>query len=78
MLDKTVYTSSNIASINPEIFMLYWVFKNDHVYNKAFDNEYAALEFMNRCGLVSHPDILVVSLFNAGKTKVFKGVNNEV
>lgn len=49
-----------IESIKTEPVILYWTFENDHIYNKSFDTVNDALEFTNRCGLVSHPYIISV------------------
>lgn len=37
-----------------------WTFRNDHVWSQSFDTEDAVLDFVNRVGLVSHPDIKTI------------------
>lgn len=53
--------------------MLYWTFENDHIYHKSFNHVYEAIEFTNRCGLVSHPYITTVQYKYKGFTKFLKG-----
>ena len=34
-----------------------WIFRNGHEWHKTFAAPDARTDFINRCGLVSHPDI---------------------
>lgn len=34
-----------------------WTFRNDHTWTQSFEDEDKATDFVNRVGLVSHPDI---------------------
>jgi hypothetical protein len=34
-----------------------WIFRNQHEWHKTFATADARTDFINRCGLVSHPDI---------------------
>jgi len=45
-------------------FKVTWVFKNDHEWHKAFDSKDECYDFINRTGLVSHPDIIRVTVSN--------------
>ena len=58
--------------IDNEYYTLFWTFRNDHVYNKAFETKLAAMEFVHRCGLVSHPDIIAVKMQGYGEELNFK------
>jgi len=43
-------------------FSVRWKFKNDHIWEKAFDTVELRDYFINSAGLLSHPDIVEVTL----------------
>ncbi len=43
-------------------FSVRWKFKNDHIWEKAFDTVELRDYFINSVGLVSHPDIVRITL----------------
>jgi hypothetical protein len=38
-------------------FKVTWIFRNQHEWHKTFATADERIHFINRCGLVSHPDI---------------------
>jgi len=44
------------------MFTVRWKFKNDHMWEKSFDTPELRDSFINSVGLVSHPDIIRVTL----------------
>jgi len=44
------------------MFKVTWKFKNDHMWEKSFDTPELRDSFINSVGLVSHPDIVEVTL----------------
>jgi hypothetical protein len=43
-------------------FSVRWKFKNDHIWEKAFDTVELRDSFINSVGLLSHPDIVRITL----------------
>ena len=43
-------------------FRVIWVFRNDHEWSKDFDSVAERDDFINRVGLVTHPDIVRVTV----------------
>ena len=37
-----------------------WIFRNEHQWSNTFTTPDERIHFINRCGLVSHPDIIRV------------------
>lgn len=44
------------------MFTVRWKFKNDHMWEKSFDTPELRDSFINSVGLVSHPDIVRITL----------------
>ena len=44
------------------MFRVIWVFRNDHEWSKDFDSVSERDHFINTVGLVSHPDIVRVTV----------------
>ena len=44
------------------MFKVTWKFKNDHIWGKSFDTPELRDSFINSVGLVSHPDIVRITL----------------
>jgi len=55
-------------------FKVIWVFKNDHEWHKTFDTQDECYDFINRVGLVSHPDIIRVTVSNSDSERDLKRV----
>jgi len=54
---------------------LAWRFRNDHEWSKTFDDLDQLVDFLHRCGLVSHPDIVwIARLDPMGTEQVLKAV----
>jgi len=43
-------------------FRVIWVFRNDHEWSNDFVSVAERDDFINRCGLLSHPDIVRVTV----------------
>ena len=43
-------------------FRVIWVFRNDHQWDKDFDSVAERDHFINTVGLISHPDIVRVTV----------------
>ncbi|NDH66871.1 MAG: hypothetical protein EBY22_02980 [Gammaproteobacteria bacterium] len=43
------------------MFSLVWHFRNDHVWTNSFESAEERDHFINRCALVSHPDIVYIA-----------------
>lgn len=52
---------------------LFWVFKNGHEWNKTFHHHDEVNTYINTCGLISHPDIVSVYLWNDNVRITYKG-----
>jgi hypothetical protein len=60
------------------LFGVRWKFKNDHMWEKSFDSPELRDSFINSVGLVSHPDIVRITLLypdSSIKDVVIKDVN---
>lgn len=60
------------------LFTVRWKFKNDHIWEKSFDSPELRDSFINTVGLVSHPDIVKITLLypdSSIKDVVIKDVN---
>jgi len=60
------------------MFTVRWKFKNDHMWEKSFDSPELRDSFINSVGLVSHPDIVRITVMGNGssiKDIVIKDVN---
>jgi hypothetical protein len=60
------------------LFGVRWKFKNDHMWEKSFDSPELRDSFINSVGLVSHPDIVRITLLwndSSIKDIVIKDVN---
>ena len=60
------------------LFVVRWKFKNDHIWEKSFDSPELRDSFINSVGLVSHPDIVKITLLypdSSIKDVVIKDVN---
>ena len=42
------------------MFKVTWIFRNEHEWTNTFDSANERELFINRCGLVTHPDIVRV------------------
>jgi hypothetical protein len=52
-----------------------WIFRNGHEWSNTFATTDERMAFINRCGLVSHPDIdRVYTQFNKGEPVDLKRV----
>lgn len=43
------------------MFSLEWHFRNDHVWTHSFESTKERDDYINRCALVSHPDIVYIA-----------------
>jgi hypothetical protein len=50
------------------MFTVRWKFKNDHIWEKSFDTPELRDSFINSVGLLSHPDIVRVTLVSNEST----------
>jgi hypothetical protein len=50
------------------MFTVRWKFKNDHMWEKSFDTPELRDSFINSVGLVSHPDIVRITLLYPDST----------
>ena len=50
------------------MFIVRWKFKNDHMWEKSFDSPELRDYFINSVGLVSHPDIVRITLIGNDST----------
>ena len=50
------------------MFVVRWKFKNDHIWEKSFDSPELRDSFINSVGLVSHPDIVRITLLYPDST----------
>jgi hypothetical protein len=50
-----------------------WVFRNDHEWTQTFDSVPARDCWINRVGLVSHPDIVRVTIYEGDWEMNLKG-----
>lgn len=55
-----------------QLHTLEWTFRNDHKWIKEFEYHHEAVDFMIRCGLVSHQDVVCVILDG----EFYKGENH--
>jgi hypothetical protein len=55
-------------------FAVRWWFRNDHEWLKTFDSSSERDHFINRVGLVTHPDIVRVTIYEGEWSKDLKRV----
>ena len=55
-------------------FKVIWIFRNDHVWHKNFFTQNECYDFVNTTGLVSHPDIVRVTIIDGDNERDLKRV----
>lgn len=63
---------SSSERLRPDI-AVFWVFRNDHGWTQGFDSVPARDHWINSVGLVTHPDIVRVTIYEGDWEMNLKG-----
>jgi hypothetical protein len=55
------------------MFVLHWIFRNGHRWEKDFVSSDEMMQFINTCALVAHPDVDTVFCSDGVVKSYFKG-----